>query len=113
MTASLRPVPFHPDRLLRSAEASGVRVTESRHPPSHTIAPHAHERATVTLVLAGSFEEMYRTAGAVGPRTASHGDPQGDLLAGFGRDPGWGPNHAALVRFSAASAAATWTRSWR
>ena len=47
-------------------------------------------------------EELYRTAGAVGPRTASHGDPQGDLLAGFGRDPGWGPNHAALMRFSAA-----------
>ena len=47
-------------------------------------------------------EELYRAAGAVGPRTASHGDPQGDLLAGFGRDPGWGPNHAALMRFSAA-----------
>jgi uncharacterized protein (TIGR03086 family) len=46
--------------------------------------------------------ELYRAAGAVGPRTASHGDPQGDLLADFGRDPGWGPNHAALMRFSAA-----------
>ena len=47
-------------------------------------------------------EELYRTAGAVGPRTASHGDAQGNLLAGFGRDPGWGPNHAALATFSAA-----------
>ena len=47
-------------------------------------------------------EELYRTAGAVGPRTASHGDAQGNLLADFGRDPGWGPNHAALVKFSAA-----------
>ena len=47
-------------------------------------------------------EELYRGGGAVGPRTASHGDAQGDLLAGFGRDPGWGPNHAALARFSAA-----------
>ena len=46
--------------------------------------------------------ELYRAAGAVGPRTASHGDSQGDLLADFGRDPGWGPNHAALARFSAA-----------
>jgi uncharacterized protein (TIGR03086 family) len=46
--------------------------------------------------------ELYRAAGAVGPRTASHGDPQGDLLADFGRDPGWGPNHAALMRFSEA-----------
>jgi len=47
-------------------------------------------------------EGLYRAAGAIGPRTASHGDAQGDLLADFGRDPGWGPNHAALMKFSAA-----------
>lgn len=47
-------------------------------------------------------EEMYRSGGAIGPRAALTGDPQGDLLAGFGRDAGWGPNHAALARFSAA-----------
>jgi len=47
-------------------------------------------------------EELYRSAGAVGARAASHGDAQGDLLAAFGRDPGWGANHAGLARFSAA-----------
>jgi uncharacterized protein (TIGR03086 family) len=47
-------------------------------------------------------EELYRAVGAIGPRAASHGDPQGELLAGAGRDPGWGPNHAGLARFSAA-----------
>ncbi|MFC4786872.1 TIGR03086 family metal-binding protein [Nocardioides sp. MAHUQ-72] len=47
-------------------------------------------------------EEMYRAAGVVGPRASSHGDPQGDLLAGAGRDADWGPNHAALARFSTA-----------
>ena len=47
-------------------------------------------------------EDLYRAAGAVGPRAASHGDAQGDLLAGAGRDPEWGPNHAALAKFSAA-----------
>lgn len=47
-------------------------------------------------------EELYRQAGIVGPRCASHGDPQGELLAASGRDPGWGPNHAGLIRFSAA-----------
>jgi uncharacterized protein (TIGR03086 family) len=30
-------------------------------------------------------EEMYRAAGAIGPRKPLTGDPQGDLLAGFGR----------------------------
>ena len=47
-------------------------------------------------------EDLYRAAGVVGPRAASHGDAQGDLLAGAGRDPEWGPNHAALAKFSAA-----------
>ncbi len=47
-------------------------------------------------------EEQYRHAGVVGARTVAHGDPQADLLSAFGRDPGWGPNHAGLARFSAA-----------
>lgn len=35
-------------------------------------------------------EPMYRSAGAVGPRPAAvAGDPQSQLLAGFGRDPSW------------------------
>jgi len=34
-------------------------------------------------------EEMYRSAGAVGERASSGGDPQSDLLAGFGRSAGW------------------------
>lgn len=47
-------------------------------------------------------EAVYRQAGAIGARTASGGDAQSDLLAAFGRDPAWGPNHALLARFSAA-----------
>jgi uncharacterized protein (TIGR03086 family) len=34
-------------------------------------------------------EEAYRSAGAVGPRPESGGEPASDLLAGFGRDAGW------------------------
>lgn len=47
-------------------------------------------------------EEMYRSAGVIGPRSGLAGDPQGDLLAGFGRAADWGPNHAALATFSKA-----------
>jgi uncharacterized protein (TIGR03086 family) len=36
-------------------------------------------------------EELYRKVGAVGLRPGSFDDPQDDLLAGFGRDPGWQP----------------------
>ncbi len=45
-------------------------------------------------------EELYRSAGAVGPRSASAGDAQGDLLSAFGRRAHWGKNDAALARFS-------------
>lgn len=49
-------------------------------------------------------EELYRAGGIVGPRGAPSGEPQNDLLAAFGRDARWGPNHAALRRMSAAFA---------
>lgn len=47
-------------------------------------------------------EEVYRASGAIGPRKALTGSPLEDLLAGFGRNPHWGPNDAALTRFTAA-----------
>jgi len=47
-------------------------------------------------------EPMYRGAGIIGPRLPGAGDPQSDLLAGFGRDSHWGPSDAALAGFSAA-----------
>jgi uncharacterized protein (TIGR03086 family) len=34
--------------------------------------------------------EMWRKAGAIGPRVDSGGDPQSDLLATYGRDADWG-----------------------
>ncbi|WP_344772568.1 TIGR03086 family metal-binding protein [Nocardioides panacisoli] len=36
-------------------------------------------------------EELYRSAGAIGPAAAGTTDPQDDLIARFGRDPGWQP----------------------
>jgi uncharacterized protein (TIGR03086 family) len=47
-------------------------------------------------------EAMYRGSGVVGPRPFGAADPQSDLLAGFGRDSQWGPNHGVLAGFSAA-----------
>jgi uncharacterized protein (TIGR03086 family) len=47
-------------------------------------------------------EALYRGAGAIGARVSGGGDPQSELLAGFGRASDWGPNHAALASFSAA-----------
>jgi uncharacterized protein (TIGR03086 family) len=47
-------------------------------------------------------EDLYRSAGIVGPVGPRSGDAQADLLSRFGRDPMWGSNHAALAAFSAA-----------
>jgi uncharacterized protein (TIGR03086 family) len=46
-------------------------------------------------------EELYRSAGAVGPRADGGGEPQSDLLVAFGRRPDWSGTAAALSRFSA------------
>ena len=35
------------------------------------------------------MEELYRGAGAIGPRVGAGGDAQTDLLAAFGRDASW------------------------
>ena len=53
--------------------------------------------------VAGWFarhEDTYRSTGAIGPRTASTGEAQADLLAAFGRRPHWGANDNLLARFS-------------
>jgi uncharacterized protein (TIGR03086 family) len=47
-------------------------------------------------------EDLYRAGGAISTRGPLTGDAQHDLLARFGRDAAWGPNHRALVRFNAA-----------
>jgi uncharacterized protein (TIGR03086 family) len=65
----------------------------------HRLDPHL--AADVSAWFA-EREELYRGAGAVGPRGVSHGGGQADLLAAFGRDADWGVNHAGLARFSAA-----------
>lgn len=43
-------------------------------------------------------EEIYRTSGAIGPRPdGEYDDPQDRLLAAYGRDPRWTPDHAAVA----------------
>jgi uncharacterized protein (TIGR03086 family) len=50
-------------------------------------------------------EELYRTSGAIGPRPpGGFGDPEDALLAAFGRDPAWTPEHAVVAEFGAATA---------
>jgi uncharacterized protein (TIGR03086 family) len=47
-------------------------------------------------------EDAYRDGGYISSRLRVNGDAQHDLLARFGRDAAWGPNHRLLVRFNEA-----------
>src|SRR5262245_6688351 len=58
------------------------------------------EDPDLLAAVAGWFDQMedlYRSAGVVGARRALSGDAQTDLLARFGRDARWGPNHAGFA----------------
>ena len=69
---------------------------------SAAIGGDRHLDPAVVAGVAGWFaerEQLYRSSGAIGPRAISHDGPQGDLLAAFGRDAQWGPNHACAARF--------------
>ena len=78
------------DHLIHSWDLSAATGTDRRLDPA------------LVAGVAGWFaerEEIYRSSGAVAARAISHGGPQGDLLATFGRDSEWGPNHACAARF--------------
>lgn len=54
------PVPALDTELVQELSLGGLRVTESWHKASQRIALHAHRRATVTVLLDGSWEESYK-----------------------------------------------------
>ena len=90
----------------RSTSTSSPRTTSSMpgtwpRQPAETRTSDSEAGSRGHQLVCGR-EDAYRSAGAVGPRIGTSGDPQHDLLAAFGRDAHWGPNHAGLARFSAA-----------
>ena len=81
------------DNLVHSWDMAAATGGDTRLEPAlvHAIADWFDDR-----------EELYRGGGAIAARRSLTGDAQHDLLARFGRDAAWGPNHATLVRFNAA-----------
>ena len=51
-----------------------------------------HDLVAEITAWFGDREELYRSAGIIGPRGDSPGDPTGDLIAVSGRDPAWSPS---------------------
>jgi len=53
-------VPANHDDCVREAAVAGFLFTEARHAPGLFIPPHSHKRATITILLSGTFDEGYR-----------------------------------------------------
>jgi AraC family transcriptional regulator len=60
MPIDFLPVPANGDDCVREAVIDGFVFTEARHAPLMSLERHAHERATITVLLDGVFEESYR-----------------------------------------------------
>ncbi|MCG8462313.1 MAG: AraC family transcriptional regulator [Holophagales bacterium] len=58
-TPGFAPVPVRRRDLLEEIDLGGFRLTESTHSASSVIGRHAHRRATVNILVSGSFEERY------------------------------------------------------
>ena len=89
MDQRFAPVPVLENELLKELHTSGLRVTESWHKASSTIGLHAHRRATVTILVDGSFEETYamsRDVACVAPavHVRPPGEPHVDHLGNIG-----------------------------
>jgi AraC-like DNA-binding protein len=60
MPIDFLPVPADGDDRIREAVIDGFVFTETGHAPLMSLERHAHERATIIVLLAGVFEESYR-----------------------------------------------------
>lgn len=52
------PIPFYGVKRLRTRPAGRVPVTEALHRAGADTQPHAHATATISILLAGAFDEM-------------------------------------------------------
>ncbi|MBX7222536.1 MAG: AraC family transcriptional regulator [Blastocatellia bacterium] len=55
------PVPIYPQDCLRQASVADFTFHETFHAPGCVLPCHAHERATINLLLEGSFHESFRS----------------------------------------------------
>ena len=74
----------------RTSDVDGFRVVSARFPPGASLPSHSHDRATVAVVLRGSFEESVRGS-TQGCATATvlmepAGEPHGNRFEARGAD---------------------------
>ena len=89
MTAGHAPITLGSSRS-RCADVDGLLVTWVRFPPLAKLPLHTHERATVAVILNGSFDGLMRHASHPCPAstciTEPPGEPHGNLFERTGAD---------------------------
>jgi AraC family transcriptional regulator len=89
MSAGAVPVTLGSSRS-RCVDVDGFRVTRVRFPPLLKLPLHTHERATVAVILNGSFDGLMRSSShpcpAASVLTEPPGEPHGNLFERAGAD---------------------------
>ena len=89
MSAGTVPVTLGSSRS-RCVDVDGFRVTRVRFPPLLKLPLHTHERATVAVILNGSFDGLMRSSShpcpAASVLTEPPGEPHGNLFERAGAD---------------------------
>ncbi len=74
----------------RCVDVDGFRITRVRFPPLLRLPLHTHERATVAVILSGSFDGLMRSTSHPCPQasvlTEPPGEPHGNLFERAGAD---------------------------
>jgi AraC family transcriptional regulator len=74
--------------VFHRVDVAGFQVARVRFPPRLRLAPHEHERATVAVVLTGSFDGLIRSSTQACPsgtmRTEPAGEQHGNLFGAVG-----------------------------
>jgi AraC family transcriptional regulator len=83
------PLPARPEYILAHAIAPGLRCAESFYPSRLAVTEHVHDKASITIILAGSFiESKGRVAKARCDQGAAifrcAGEPHANLISGAG-----------------------------
>ena len=60
MAKDFLPLPFRSGDRIESAVVGNFKIVEAFHPPFSKLSPHAHQKANLTILMKGNFEETYR-----------------------------------------------------
>jgi hypothetical protein len=62
------PLPARPEYITAQSETAGVRCAESFYPAGLSVKEHVHDKASITIIAAGSYRRAHGAGAARPPR---------------------------------------------